>query len=89
VTFSTSLPSRHGRPWPAVGPPPTSSLIEDWYDLARQCGITVHDEHGDLRPDIDDAITRTVTAAIWFGITTGYLTLTGTYYIPRGLAGWR
>jgi hypothetical protein len=32
---------------------------------------------------VDDAITRTVTAAIWFGITTGYLTLTGTYRIPR------
>jgi hypothetical protein len=30
-----------------------------------------------------DAITRTVTAAIWFGITTGYLTLTGSYRIPR------
>ena len=40
-------------------------------------------EHGDLLPDVDDAITRTVTAAIWFGITTGYLTLTGSYHIPR------
>lgn len=34
-------------------------------------------------PDVDDAITHTVTAAIWFGITTGYLTLTGSYHIPR------
>jgi hypothetical protein len=24
-----------------------------------------------------------VTAAIWFGITAGYFTLTGSYYIPR------
>ena len=62
---------------------PVEQLIEDWYELARQCGITVHDEHGHLRPDIDDAITRTVTAAIWFGITTGYFALTGSYHIPR------
>jgi hypothetical protein len=34
-------------------------------------------------------ITRTVTAAIWFGITTGYLTLIGSYHMPRRLAGWR
>jgi hypothetical protein len=67
---------------------PVERLVEGWYDLARQCGIAVHDEHGDLRPEVDDAITRTVTAAIWFGITTGYLTLTGTYRIPRKLAGW-
>jgi hypothetical protein len=62
---------------------PVEQLIEDWYELARQCGINVNDEHGDLRPDIDQAITRIVTAAIWFGITTGYLTLAGSYYIPR------
>ena len=43
----------------------------------------MHDEHGHLRPEVDAAITRTVTAAIWFGITTGYLTLTGSYHIPR------
>jgi hypothetical protein len=58
-------------------------LIEDWYDLARQCGITVHDGHGGLLPEVDAAIARTVTAAIWFGITTGYLTLTGSCHIPR------
>jgi hypothetical protein len=67
---------------------PVEQLVEDWYDLARRYGIPVYDEHGDLRPEVDDAITRTVTAAIWFGITTGYLTLAGTYRIPRKLAGW-
>jgi hypothetical protein len=66
-----------------TGISPVEQLIEDWYDLARQCGITVHDKHADLRPDIDDAITRTVTAAIWFGITTGYFALTGSCHIPR------
>jgi hypothetical protein len=58
-------------------------LCEDWLDLARQTGIAVDDEHGDLLPDVLDAITHTVSAAIWFGLTTGYLTLTGSYHIPR------
>lgn len=49
---------------------PVEQLREDWSGLARRCGILVDDEHGDLLPDVDDAITRTVTAAIWFGITT-------------------
>jgi hypothetical protein len=58
-------------------------LCEGWLDLARQCGITVDDEHGNLLPDVLDAISHTVSAAIWFGLTTGYLTLTGSYHIPR------
>jgi len=59
-------------------------ICEDWRALARQHGIPVDDEHGDLLPGVDDAITRTVSAAIWFGPTTGYLTLTGgRYHIPR------
>ena len=32
---------------------------------------------------MDDAITRTVTAAIWFGLSNRSLTLTGSYHIPR------
>jgi hypothetical protein len=30
-----------------------------------------------------DAISHTISAAIWFGLTTGYLTLTGRYTIAR------
>lgn len=40
------------------------------------------DGHGGLLPGVDDAITRTVTGAVWLGITTGYLTLTGSCRIP-------
>ena len=58
-------------------------LCEGWLDLARQCGIAVDDEHGELRPDVLDAISHTVSAAIWYGLTTAYLTLTGSYHIPR------
>jgi hypothetical protein len=61
---------------------PVDQLCENWLNLARQAGIAVDDEHGDLRPDVLDAITHTISAAIWFGLTTGYLTLTGSYHIP-------
>jgi hypothetical protein len=44
-------------------------------------------------PDVDHAITRTVTAAVWFGIPTGYLILARTYPHPsqalKPLAGAR
>jgi hypothetical protein len=43
----------------------------------------VHDERGDLLAELDDAITGLIATAIWFGITAGYLTLTGSYHIPR------
>jgi hypothetical protein len=35
------------------------------------------------RTDMLDAISHTISAAIWFGLTTGYLTLTGRYTTPR------
>lgn len=40
-------------------------------------------EDGDVLPDVLDAISRTVSAAIWFGLVTGHLTLTGSYRMPR------
>ncbi len=59
-------------------------LCEDWLEVARQCGIAVDDGHGNLLPDVLDAISHTVSAAIWYGLTTGYLTMTGgSYHIPR------
>lgn len=58
-------------------------LCDGWLDLARQCGLAVQDQDGELRPDVLDAISHTVSAAIWFGLTTGYLTLTGRYHNPR------
>lgn len=64
---------------------PVEQLIDDWYELACKCGITVTDEDDVLRPDIDQAITRTVTASIWSGMTVGYLTFTDSYRIPHRL----
>jgi hypothetical protein len=57
-------------------------LCEDRLVLAGQHGIPVEDERGGLLPCVDDAVTRTVTAAIWFGTATGYLTLAGRFHAP-------
>jgi hypothetical protein len=54
-----------------------------WETIADRHGFPVHDEHGDLLPEVDDEVTGLITAAIWFGITTGYLTLAGSYQVPR------
>jgi len=37
----------------------------------------VQDRDGELRPDVLDVISRTVSAAIRFGLADGYLTVTG------------
>ena len=63
-------------------------LCEDWLVLAAECGLVVEDEHGNLLPDVLDAILRTITQAIWFGLTTGCLTLSGSYTIPHRLQAW-
>jgi hypothetical protein len=74
---------------PGTSITPVEQLIEDWYELARRCGINVNGEDGELRPDIDQAITRIVTASIWFGITAGYHTIAGgTHFVPRKFSGW-
>lgn len=41
------------------------------------------EEHSDLLPGVLEIISRTVSAAIWSGLTTGYLTLAGSYRIAR------
>lgn len=58
-------------------------LCDGWLDLARQCGLAVEGQDGELLIDVLDAISHTISQAIWFGLTTGYLTLTGRYHIPR------
>jgi len=40
-------------------------------------------EHGGLLPGVEDAMTSLITAAIWFGVTTGYLALAGSCHVPR------
>jgi hypothetical protein len=50
-----------------------------WEEIAERHGFPSRD----LLPEVDDAITGLVTAAIWFGVTTWYLTLADGYHVPR------
>jgi hypothetical protein len=61
----------------------TDQFYCPWEAIADRHGFPVHDEHGDLLPEVDDEITCLITAAIWFGVTTGYLALAGSYHVPR------
>jgi hypothetical protein len=65
--------------------PPVGQLIGEWWELAPERGIAVAGGDEGLRPGIGQAITRTVTASIWVGVTTGCLTLTGGQGIPDRL----
>ena len=46
---------------------PVDHPCDGWLDLARQCGLAVADRDGTLLPDVLDAISHIVPAAIWFG----------------------
>jgi hypothetical protein len=66
------------------GNSPVDRLCDDWLKTARERGITVDDEHGEILPDVLHIITRTITAAFWSGLTTGHFTITRRRYsIPR------
>ena len=87
---------RPARPRPGPGSPeqeicdafggnsPVDELCDDWLKTARERGITVDDERGEILPDVLHIITRTITAAFWSGLTTGHFTITRRRYsIPR------
>lgn len=63
----------------------TDQLYFRWEAIAGRRGFPVHDEHGDLLPEVDAEVTGLITAAIWFGVTTGYFALAGNYEVPRRL----
>jgi hypothetical protein len=71
------------------GDSPVHVLCDDWLEAARQHGITVDGEDGEILPDVLDTISRVITAAFWSGLTAGHFTIAGgTYYVPRKFAGW-
>src|ERR1700722_15442760 len=55
--------------------------------------FTVHDEPGDLLPELDDATTGLITTAIWLGVSSGYLdpahTLSTTHHNAADGLKWR
>jgi hypothetical protein len=68
------------------GSSPVDELCDDWLEAARERGITVDDEDGEILPDVLDIISRALTAAFWSGLTTGHFTITRRrYFISRQL----
>jgi hypothetical protein len=68
------------------GNSPVDQLSDDWLNAARERGITVDDQDGEILPDVLETISRVITAAFWSGLTTGHHAIAGSrYFIPRKL----
>jgi hypothetical protein len=68
------------------GSSPVNELCEDWLNAAREHGITVDGEDGEILPGILDITSRVITAAFWSGLTTGHHVIAGgSSGIPRKL----
>jgi hypothetical protein len=72
---------------------PDGNLIDQvydtWYRVAREQGVTLTDERGDFLQHLEFAVNEVITAAIWFGITTGHQVIAGdSYHVPRRLMSW-
>jgi hypothetical protein len=60
-----------------------------WEEIAQQHGFTVNDGSGDILPELNEAVTDLITAAIWFGVTTGHHAIAGgVHFVPSKFAGW-
>jgi hypothetical protein len=63
------------------GSSPIDELCEDWLNAARERGITVDDENGDI---LLATVIPAITAAFWSGLTTGHYAITREYSTPAG-----
>jgi hypothetical protein len=71
------------------GDSPVHELCDDYLNAARQRGITVDGEDGEILPDVLDIISTVITAAFWSGLTTGHHAIAGgVHYVPRKVTGW-
>jgi hypothetical protein len=83
VVLATEIDAAFG------GDSPLDQLCEDWLNAARENGITVDDEDGEILPAIICTISPLITAAFWSGLTTGHFTIAGgTHFVPCKFAGW-
>jgi hypothetical protein len=62
------------------GSSPIDELCESWLEAARQRGITVDDENGDI---LLATVIPVITVAFWSGLTTGHYAITREYSTPR------
>jgi hypothetical protein len=68
------------------GTSPVDELCDEWLEAARERGLTVEDEDGDILPAVIQTIMPVLTAAFWSGLTTGHHAIAGgRYFVPRKL----
>jgi hypothetical protein len=77
VVLATEIDAAFG------GDSPLDQLCEDWLNAAREHGITVDDEDGEILSAVICTISPLITAAFWSGLTTGHYTITGQVFTPR------
>lgn len=73
------------------GDSPVSELCERWLQTAREHGIEVDGDDGDI---LMNTVFPVITAAFWSGLTTGHHAITGgahfipRKFMPRGEGSW-
>jgi hypothetical protein len=66
------------------GDSPVDQLCDDWLNAAREHGIAVDGEDGEILDGIIETIMPVITAAFWSGLTTGHYTIAGRNFLtPR------
>jgi hypothetical protein len=65
------------------GDSPVDELCDEWLNAARQRGITVDGEDGEILPDFLETISQVITAAFWSGLTTGHYAITREFSTPH------
>jgi hypothetical protein len=58
------------------GSSPVDQIAGECLDAARKHGVTIDGQDGEVLPGVLDLVNRTVAAAFWSGLTTGYFTIT-------------
>jgi hypothetical protein len=71
------------------GDSPLDRLCDDWLNAARERGILVDGEDGEILPSVLDTLMPVLAAAFWSGLTTGHHAIAGgSYRVPRRLMPW-
>ena len=68
------------------GDSPVDELCDDWLNAARERGITVDGEDGEILDAVIETVMPALLAAFWSGLTTGHHAIAGgRYFIRRKL----
>jgi hypothetical protein len=64
------------------GDSPINELCDDYFNAAREHGIAVEGEDGQVLPGVLDTVSQVITAAFWSGLTTGHYAITRRFSTP-------